>query len=69
MRAILTSNRLNKMLVSKPASTTKEEWGEIDEKALIEIQLSFTNQVLCEIINHAYTTNLWLKLQHLYITN
>ena len=43
MRAVLTHNRLKKVLGSKPASMIKEKWKEIGEKTLIAIQLCLTN--------------------------
>ena len=53
---------------SKATFITKQEWEEIDEKAIMTIQLCLTNQVLCEVSHYTTTLDLWLKLEQLYMT-
>jgi len=72
MLHVLTHNGLKKVLTSKmmrPTTMTKEQWDEIDEKALFAIQLCLSREVLCEVINEkkslymtkSLANKLWLK--------
>ena len=68
MLAVLTQNGLKKVLTGKmmrPTTMTKEQW---DEKALSAIQLCLSREVLREVINEKSTTDIWSKLESLYMT-
>ncbi|KAM3302582.1 hypothetical protein P3S67_017084 [Capsicum chacoense] len=71
MLAVLTQNGLKKVLSgksAKPATTTEEQWEEMDEKALSTIQLCLSCEVLREVINEKTAAGIWSKLESLYMT-
>ncbi|PHT55765.1 hypothetical protein CQW23_04251 [Capsicum baccatum] len=71
MLAVLTQNGLKKVLSgksAKPATTTEEQWEEMDEKALSIIQLCLSREVLREVINEKTAAGIWSKLESLYMT-
>lgn len=43
----------------------EEQWRELDEKALSTIQLSFSKEVLWEVICETTAASPWLKLESL----
>ena len=70
MLVVLTQNGLKKILAGKmtrPTTMAEEQWDEIDEKALSAIQLCLSREVLCEVINEKTTTDIWSKLESLYM--
>jgi hypothetical protein len=71
MKALLVQQGLFKALKGKdalPESLTEDEKEEILEKAHSVIQLCLNNEVLREVVEEDTTTNLWLKLESLYMT-
>jgi len=47
---------------------TDDQWDELDEKALSSIQLSFSKEILREVVNETAAAGLWLKLETLSMT-
>ncbi|CAA6657668.1 unnamed protein product [Spirodela intermedia] len=71
MRTLLTHQGLHKALLRKEKMSNTmsiEAKPELDEKALVVIQLSLSNEVLCEVIHESTIVALWLKLESLYMT-
>ena len=71
MLVVLTHNVLKKILAGKmtrPTTMTEEQWDEMDEKALSAIQLCLSREVLREVINEKTATDIWSKLESLYMT-
>ena len=50
-----------------PKSMSDDEMSDMDEKALMSIQLYLSNEVLREIVHEKTTTNLWQKLESFYM--
>ena len=70
MNTIFTQNGLKKALLGKekkPQDMKEETWQELDEKALIAIQLCFTDKVLDELSTEKTTSSLWERLQDHYL--
>ena len=67
MNAILTKSGLKKALLGrekKPQDMKKETWQELDEKALMAIQLCLEDKVLDEFSMKKTTSSLWKRLQN-----
>jgi hypothetical protein len=47
---------------------TDDKWEDLDEKALSALQLSLSPDVLREVMNAKSATELWNKLEKLYMT-
>ena len=52
----------------KPASMTDEQWWELDENALLAIQLCWAAHALREVLDKTTTVDIWLGLDTLYMT-
>ena len=70
MNVILTQSRLKKVLLErekKPHDRKEKTWQELDEKALIAIQLYLADEVLDEFSSEKTTFSLWKRLQDHYL--
>ena len=70
MNVILTQSGLKKALFErekKPQDMKEETWKELDEKALTDIQLCLTDEVLSEYFIEKITSSLWERLQDHYL--
>jgi hypothetical protein len=52
----------------KPASIIDEDWDEMDARALSAICLFLVDDVMFNIVSKKKTTDLWTKLESLYMT-
>lgn len=71
MRAVLVQQGVSKALKGKqslPDTMTEEDKEDMDEKALTSIQLCLSNEVLREVVHEKTATDLWQKLETLYLT-
>jgi hypothetical protein len=57
-----------KALQARLADMTDDKWEDLDEKAFSGLQLSLSTYVLCEVMNAKSATELWKKLEELYVT-
>ena len=70
MNIILTQSGLKKALLKKEKKSQdmkEETWQELDEKALMAIQLYLTDEVLDEFSMEKTTSSLWEQLQDNYL--
>lgn len=71
MRALLVQQGLLKALKGSnalPTNLSDEEKEDLLERAHSAIQLSLSDEVLCEVADETTAYGLWLKLESLYIT-
>jgi hypothetical protein len=68
MKAVLTQLRVRKAFQLRPANMTGDIWEDLDEKALSALQLSLSPEVPREVMNATSATELWKKLEELYMT-
>ncbi|MFQ6667906.1 hypothetical protein Gotur_033759 [Gossypium turneri] len=69
MMAILVQTRLKKVITGKkPENLNQTEREELDEKALLAIQLCLANTVLQEVLMEKTSSALWKWLETLYAT-
>jgi hypothetical protein len=45
---------------------TQDKWKDLDEKALSDLQLSLSPDILREVMNAKSVAQLWKKLEELY---
>ncbi|KAL5740548.1 hypothetical protein ACOSQ2_029728 [Xanthoceras sorbifolium] len=71
MCAILIHNGLHQALLGKdklPSTIDEAKKQEMDDKALVSIQLCLSNEVLREVMQEKTAKDLWDKLESLYVT-
>jgi hypothetical protein len=68
MKTVLTQLCVRKALQPRPADMADDKWEDLDEKVLSALQLSLSPEVLREVMNAKSATELWKKLEELYMT-
>jgi hypothetical protein len=68
MKVVLTHLCVQKALQPRPTDMADDKWEDLDDKALSALQLSLSPNVLREVMNTKSMTELWKKLEELYMT-
>ena len=70
MYDLLVQQGMAKALLGKskqPYTMTDDEWSELDERALSDIQLCLADYVLFNIMSEKTAAGLWTKLEKMYM--
>ena len=51
----------------KPKDMSTKTWMVLDEKAISSIELHFSNEVICDVMEEKSTKGTWEKLEKLYM--
>jgi hypothetical protein len=69
MNVVFTQLCVRKTFQARPADMDDDKWEDLDEKALLAMQLSLSLDVLCEVVNaKSAAAELWKKLKEIYMT-